>query len=94
MESLSPRLPNRLRKDLIGIGMMLLNRKAWVIRNGEGKFFNPRNGDFEDDLSITSHVYWDYDRALSVAKGYGATSVMEVEIQVLATKKLEGGDQK
>jgi hypothetical protein len=82
---------------------MLLNRKAWVIRNGEGKFFNPRNGDFEDDLSITSHVYWDRNRALSVAKGYGATSVakgygatsvMEVEIQVLATKKLEGGDEK
>jgi hypothetical protein len=60
-------------------------KTAWVILDNNGGFFNPRNGKFEKEFSITSHIYHDYAKALSTAKAYEAAFVTEVEIVVRVT---------
>lgn len=39
---------------------MSIVKTAWVILDNNGGFFNPRNGKFENEFSITSHIYHDY----------------------------------
>jgi hypothetical protein len=45
-------------------------RRAWVIVDKNGHFFNPRNGDYNEILNIPVHIYWNKDKAEEVAKGY------------------------
>lgn len=52
---------------------------AWVIVNDAGQFLNSRNGKFDSEISVTSHVYFNFDKANKVAKAYEVT-VREVTV--------------
>jgi hypothetical protein len=60
-------------------------KSAWVILDNNGGFFNPRNGKFEKELSINSHIYHDFAKALSTAKAYEAAFVTEVRVDIQIT---------
>jgi hypothetical protein len=64
---------------------MTTTKKAWTIINDNGEFFNPRNGKFEKEFSVTSHIYHDLPKALSIAKAYEANFLTEVEIKINLT---------
>jgi hypothetical protein len=64
---------------------MSIVKTAWVILDNNGGFFNPRNGKFENEFSITSHIYHDYAKALSTAKSYEAAFVTEVKVDIEIT---------
>jgi hypothetical protein len=54
---------------------------AWVLTNDAGQFLNPRNGKYDNQISVTSHIYFDHDKANKIAKAYEA-KVTEVTITV------------
>lgn len=54
---------------------------AWVIVNDAGQFLNSRNGKFDSEISVTSHVYFNFDKANKVAKAYEA-AMKEVTVAV------------
>lgn len=54
---------------------------AWVLTNEAGQFFNQRNGKFDSQVSVTSNVYFDFEKALKVSKAYEA-KVKEVTVTV------------
>jgi len=60
-------------------------KSAWIILDNNGGFFNPRNGKFEKEFSITSHIYHDFAKALSTAKAYEAAFVTEVMVDIQIT---------
>ena len=54
---------------------------GWALQDSFGNFFNPKNGKFYKKISITSHIYFDYDNALKISQGYNLT-LKEVVITV------------
>ena len=56
-------------------------RRAWVLTDEQGHFFNPRNGATSELINIPSHIYWDKEKAEEVAKGYGK-KVVPVRVTV------------
>lgn len=54
---------------------------GWVLQDSFGKFFNPKNGKFYEKISITSHVYFDYDNAVRISNAYQLI-IKEISIMV------------
>lgn len=61
---------------------------AWVLQNEDGFFWNRRNGHFDSELSVTSHLYYDFERALEAARGSGVPFIRELVISVSATETI------
>jgi hypothetical protein len=60
---------------------MTTTTTAWIVTNEAGQFLNSRNGKYDSQLSITSHVYFNFDSANRVAKFYEA-KVKEITVTV------------
>jgi hypothetical protein len=62
---------------------MTTTTTAWIVTNEAGQFLNSHNGKYDSQLSIASHVYFNFDRANRVAKYYEA-KVKEITVTVEA----------
>jgi hypothetical protein len=62
---------------------MTTTTTAWIVTNEAGQFLNLHNGKYDSQLSITSHVYFNFDRANRAAKYYEA-KVKEITVTVEA----------
>ena len=56
---------------------------AWVVTNEVGQFLNPRNGKFDSQVSVTTHVYFDIEKAKKMAHFYEG-KIREVTVTVEA----------
>lgn len=65
------------------VSKMTTTTTAWIVTNDAGQFLNSYNGKYDSQLSMTSHVYFNFDRANRVAKYYNA-KVKEITVTVEA----------